>query len=667
MLSIKRVFSSNKTTRKIFTFILILLLITVASTSVLGNATKTQNNDSNWLYFTILHTNDEHSSLIPHSPAIDYYSEFGDPTVGGFARLASAIKTIKAEKAEENEPVLVFSAGDFLGGSAFGWLAPAGHAAELSILQTIGYNAITIGNHEYDYGTKVLTNYLTTAGYPEANERMFVVASNTKPPEEHPLVEKDVINEIAIFELDNGIRVGIFGLLGEDAESVAADTGEFVFLDRHETAKKMVEKLEQEDVDVIVALTHAGVKEDRELVKNVKGIDVIVGGHSHTALHQPVIENGTIIVQAGSLTRYLGRIELAYNPVSDEVKPANDKNEPYLISIDGSILPDPEIELMVDEYMDKLNELAKEMTDGLVVDVMEPIITSDFPIKDLALQESPVGDFITDGMRLTTQKVTGKRVDIAIQANGSIRGTITPGTMPDTKGLIPFYEIAEVIGLGYGNDGYAGYPIVSVYLSGDELARLTEVAVLLKELMGNTYFLQFSGIRYYYNPKNAILFTIPIMNQPLPSARAVTKVELFIGDEVQPAEGDEDYIKIKKGDTQLYHVVTDSYILSFLPMIGDLLPSLAIVPKHANGEPIDLTNPDEYIVHRNGMELKVWQTVVEYALSQKKGDTGILVMPDYYSDTSGRINEVKGISYMQITGLTLAGIAAAIAIVLLSQ
>jgi 2',3'-cyclic-nucleotide 2'-phosphodiesterase (5'-nucleotidase family) len=667
MLFNKNVFSANRTTRKIFTFILISLLIIVSSASVLGNDTKTQNNDSSWLYFTILHTNDEHSSLIPHSPAIDHESEADDPTVGGFARLAAAIKTIETEKAEENEPVLVFNAGDFLGGSAFGWLAPAGFAAELSILQAIGYDAITIGNHEYDYGTEVLTNYLTAAGYPEANERTVVVASNTKAPEGHLLIEKGVFNDVAIFQLGNGIKVGVFGLLGEDAESVAADTGEFVFLDRHETAKKMVEKLEQEDVDIIVALTHSGVKEDRELAKNVNGIDVIIGGHSHTALHQPVIENGTIIVQAGSLTRYLGRLELAYNPENGELKPSNNVNEPYLIPIDGSVQPDPEIALMVDGYMDKLNELVKDMTDGQVVDVMEPIIKSDFPLRDLSLQESPVGDFITDGMRLITQQVTGERVDVAIQANGSIRGTITPGTMPDTKGLIPFYEIVEVIGLGYGNDGYAGYPLVSVYLSGDELARLMEVAVLLKELMGNTYFLQFSGLRYDYNPKNAILFTIPIMDQPLPSTRAVTKVELFSGDGVQPAEGDEDYIKIKKGDKQLYHVVTDSYILSFLPVIGDILPSLEVVPKNANGEPIDLTNPDEYIVHRNGMELKVWQTVVEYALSQEKGDDGIPVMPGYYVDTSGRINEVKGISYMQIAGLTLVGIAAAIAIVLLAQ
>ncbi|MEA2066513.1 MAG: bifunctional UDP-sugar hydrolase/5'-nucleotidase [Thermotogota bacterium] len=648
--------------KRVLSFILISMLVLVAGTTVLANS------EGDWLHFTILHTNDEHSSLIPHSPAIDHLSSVGDdPTVGGFARVATVIDEIRSEKINENEPVLVFNAGDFLGGSAFGWLAPAGYAAELTLLQEMGYDAVTIGNHEYDYGTEVLAEYFMTAGYPKANEKTIVIASNTKPPEDHPLAEKEIIHETNIFELGNGIKVGVFGLLGIDAELVTYDTGEFVFLDRVETAKKMVEKLNSQSVDVIVLLSHSGVKEDVELAKNVEGIDVIVGGHCHTALFQPVIEGETIIIQAGALTRYLGRIELAYNPDTGEVKPDNDENELFLIPIDGTIQPDPEISMMIEEYTDKLNQLVKEMTGGLVDDVMKPIIKSGFPIKDLALQESPVGNFITDGMRMITEEVTGERVDVAIMANGSIRGTITPGTMPVTKGLIPFYEIVEVIGLGYGDDGYAGYSIVSVYLTGDELARLLEVDVLLKELMGNTYFIQFSGLRYNYNPKNAILFTIPIMDQPLPSTRAVTKGEIYTGEGIQPATGDEGYKALKKGDDELYHVVTDSYILSFLPMIGDILPSLEIVPKHADGEPIDLSNRDEYVVSKNGMDLKVWETVVKYAMAQEKGEDDLPVMHDYYSDKAGRINEVKRISYMQIAGLTLAGITAALLIFFLAK
>ena len=631
------------------------LFVLAASTSLVSSE-----DNSNWINFTILHTNDEHSALIPHSPAIDHDPlNPDDPTIGGFARLATVIEQIRTEKAQTGEPVLLLNGGDFLGGSAFGWLAPAGYAAELAVMQSLGYDAVTIGNHEYDYTPDVLADYLIAAGYPQAHETMVVLASNTLPPEEHPLATEGLFRETAVIELENGLKVGFFGMIGEDAESVSSDTGDVLFLDRHDTARKMVERLRQDQVDIIIALTHSGVDEDKALAKDVEGIDVIVGGHCHSSLHQPVTEGTTIIVQAGSLVKYLGRIELAYNRDSGEIRIRNDADTPFLIPIDGSIQPQTETAILIEQYTNILNDLVKEMTDGLVDDILAPVITSDFPISHRpSLQESPVGNFITDAMRLITEEVTGERVDVAIMGNGNIRGTMYPGTMPHSEGIIPFYEIVEVIGLGHGQDGYAGYPIVSLYLTGDELARLLEVAVLLKELMGNTYFLQFSGLRFDYNPKNAVLFTVPIMNQPLPSTRAVTRAELYTGEGVQPAEGDKGYVPIRRGDQQLYHLVTDSMNLSFLPLVGRILPSLDLVPKHADGTPIDLTNPDEYTVKCNGMELKVWHAVVEYAAAQPKGKNGIPQMPDYYEKKAGRINEIEAISYMTAGLLALGGLVA---------
>jgi len=87
----------------------------------------------------------------------------------------------------EGEPVLLLDAGDFLGGSAFAWLALRGYAAELTIMQKMGYDAVAIGNHEYDYGPDVLAQYLLKAGYPEAHQKTLVLASNTEAPPDHPL------------------------------------------------------------------------------------------------------------------------------------------------------------------------------------------------------------------------------------------------------------------------------------------------------------------------------------------------------------------------------------------------------------------------------------------------------------------------------------------------
>jgi 5'-nucleotidase / UDP-sugar diphosphatase len=648
---------NNSRSRKSVTYkTLIFIFLTLLLFSVPDKVTW--GSESGELTFTILHTNDEHSALIPHSPAIDHDpANPDDPTLGGFARLATLIEEIKAHKAQEGEPVILFSAGDFLGGTAFGWLAPDGQAAELSIMQEIGYHAVTIGNHEYDYGPEVLADYLLAAGYPDSHQQTVVLASNTRPPQGHPLSERDLLRDSAVIELENGITLGIFGLIGEDAESVASDTGDIEFLDRHQTAQDMIEVLQGSNVDVIVAITHSGLDEDIDLAQNVSGIDVIVGGHSHTVLTEPVIVGDTIIVQAGSLGLYLGQLELAYHGETGEITILNElNNNPYLIPVDGSIAPHPGISLMVDAYTGKLNDLVQQMSGGRSTDILEVVARSHFPlVNQPPLQETPIGNFITDGMRLITQQVTGKRVDIALQANGSIRDSIIPGTMPHAMDAISFYDIVNTIGLGYGPDGAAGYPIASVYLTGEETRRMLEVAVLLAELMGDTYFLQFSGLRYDYNPDNTILFSVPVINQPLPSSRAVISADFYTGEGYQSMVDNGQYRPIQRGDEHLYRLVTDTYILSFLPMVGDLLPHLSIAPKNADGEVVPLDQFDQFIVHwPDGQELKVWQTVVEYAASQPVGADGLPQIPPYYQDTLNRINQVSSFPYIVLVYLLLA-------------
>lgn len=324
--------------------------------------------------FTILHTNDEHSALIPHSPAVDHHPEHPeDPTKGGFARLAAAIEDIRGSKEAREEPVLLFNAGDFLGGTAFGWLPPEGYSPEISLLQEMGYQAAVIGNHEYDYGPELLGNYLLDAGYPDAHQDTVMLASNTLPPRDYLLSQEGLYREKALFDLDSGLSVGVFGLIGEDAVQVAADTGDIEFADPVATAKEMVKELDQEGADVIVAITHSGVAEDRELASRVPGLDVIVGGHSHTALHEPIQEKDTIIVQADSLAKYLGYLELSYYPDTGELEARNrDTGRDFLVPIDNSFHPHPEIEQSVEEYRQKLNQLIEEMTQGEVKDILDP-------------------------------------------------------------------------------------------------------------------------------------------------------------------------------------------------------------------------------------------------------------------------------------------------------
>jgi 5'-nucleotidase/UDP-sugar diphosphatase len=641
--------------------ILTIILVVASFLGIPGNL-QSYSGETEELYFCILHTNDIHSALIPHSPAVDYHPEEEDSAIGGLARLATAIDEIRENKMGEGESVLLLDAGDFLAGSAFAWLTLSGYAAELTIMQKMGYDAVAIGNHEYDYGPDVLAQYLLKAGYPEAHQKTLVLASNTEAPPDHPLAAQNLYRNDGMFELENGLKVGVFSIMGKDAILLIGEAGDVQFLDQHETARQEVDELKEQGADVIVGITHSGVDEDRELAREVPGIDVIVGGHTHDALYEPVLQGDTIIVQAGALGEYLGQLELAYNPDTGKVRVRNEENEhPFLIPIDDSFGCYPEIDVLVQEYTFILNAYIDEMTGGKFDDIMNTVARSDFILSNHPpLSETPLGNFIADAMRMVAQEVIGKRVDIAGQANGCIRTSVFPGTMEYSAGNVSFYDIVEATSLGHGLDGYAGCPIVSVYLTGEEVRRLLEITVLLQEFMGDSFFLQFSGLRYSYNPANAVLLTIPFVNLPIPTTRAVTRAELYTSDGIQPVNG-EGYVSLKRGDDNLYNLVTDAYILLFVPLVADMLPQLEIVPKNADGEPIPLERLDELIVHHtDGRELKVWETVVIYASSQLPGVDGIPQIPDYYETVAGRINKTWTFPLVGWLILILAAIVAGI-------
>ncbi len=619
-------------------YLLLISLITL----LLFSSVFASSSSSEELYLTILHTNDEHSAIIPHSPTVDFHPYREDPTIGGYARLASAVNQIREEKILSEEPVLLLSAGDYIGGSAYSWLIPEGYAPEINIKHAIGYDAVVIGNHEYDYGPDILAEYFMKAGYPEAHDQTVVLASNTAAPPEHPLKANDLYRDKELVELDNGLKVGLFGLIGKQAVSYTTANEPVQFEDQHETARKMVEQLKSEGAQLVIAITHSRVEEDVDLALDVDGIDIIVGGHCHTALYEPIIENDTIILQAGSLLEYLGQLELAYNPETEELRILNRENEqPFLIKLDHSIPLDPEIDEIVNAYTNKLNQFLSEKTDGQFDHILDTVVFSEYIIPNKPpLQESPFGNFVTDAMRLVTEEKTGRSIDIAIQANGSIRGSLEPGTMPHALGQVSVYDLTELIGLGIGPDGTAGYPIVVAYLTGDEIRRSLEVAVLLAELMGDTYFLQFSGLRYDYNPQNATFLTVPFLDLPLPTTRAVTSAEIYTGDGRQDIN-DEFFEPVEWGDQELYSLATDSYILSFLPMVGEMLPQLDIVLKDAEGNPLSEEQLDELIVYVEESELKVWRTVLEYAAGQPEGESGLPEIEPYYASDADRINQVQ--------------------------
>ncbi|MCC5925561.1 MAG: bifunctional metallophosphatase/5'-nucleotidase [Bacteroidetes bacterium] len=616
--------------------------------------------------FTILHSNDEHAALVP-SPV----AEFGSPgarTRGGIARVAMVIERIRAEKSAAGEEVLVVSSGDFISGSPFSWLVLNESSPELDLMQMAGYDVVTLGNHEFDYGPEILAEYLKRLGYPATAAKLPIVASNTVIPDGHALGETGLRNTY-IRELDNGLRVGFFGLMGKHADSVAPMAESITFADQHETARAMVAELRNAGADVIVLLSHSGEAEEQELAAAVPGIDVIIGGHTHAILAMPIRVGSTLIVQTGTEYQYLGKLELRFENgrvVMRNHPTVTDK--PYLIPINDDIPPHPAVEQRVNEYRLQLNQMLADMTSGILQSNEQPVVYSAFTVsRNPRLSETPMGNLVADAMLYQGSIVSGRQVDVAFQASGVIRGNLEPARTDVNKGQISFHDLAKTIGLGSGPDNKPGYPMISAYLTGTELRRAGEVSILLSQLMGDTYFLQTSGLRWTYAPERSLWLTIPFLGTPIPSGRAIQQAWIYRGNgmSVMPSRLNDRFVELPRTDEQLYHVVSDFYIAQFLPMVGDVVPHLAITLKDEQGNPIN--SLEERILYYDGREYKVWQAVTDYLMSQSTQPTsGMLpAIPARYQGKEGRQVVVNKRPYSHwfgyIGGLSVAFIIALIA------
>ena len=381
--------------------------------------------------FTILHTNDMHSSFIGMGPAADYtpFTLNDDTTRGGYARLAALIAKRK-EARKGQGPVLVLDAGDYSMGTAFG-AATRETGGELQLMSRMGYDATTFGNHEFDLGPDGLGKSIGVAA--KAGRVPAVLASNTNFAKQDAtladlqrLAKDGVIRRYLVIER-GGIRFGIFGLLGKEAQFYTGGAGAATFSDAIETAKEMVKVLrETEKVDVVIALSHGGVEkgkdgrftegDDVRLAKDVPGIDVVIGGHSHTELQEAIIVNDrTPVVQTGKESQNLGELVVTMDGGKLTV-------ESYkLYPIDDTIAGDRAI-------ADEIDKLKKGVTAavfasrGYSIDQPLAVAPRDLPntFTDIAAS-TLLANLCTDAFRKAT------KADIGFSANGLMRAGLDPG------------------------------------------------------------------------------------------------------------------------------------------------------------------------------------------------------------------------------------------------
>jgi 5'-nucleotidase / UDP-sugar diphosphatase len=572
---------------------------------------------------TFIHTNDLHSHMMPFAPEMDFipHAINADRTLGGWARIATVIKQ---EKAARSTSVFVVDAGDFTMGSLFHMLARE-EALELELMKEMDYDIVTLGNHEFDLMPGGLARIIQAAqGKGKMPEIVFASALFSEAsPKDGTLEEvfrQGLVKPYTVRETE-GVRIGFFGILGRIASVEAPFASPVTFRDPVETARQMVQVLrEKERVDVVVCLSHSGLyvgktSEDEDLAKKVPGIDVIISGHSHTYLDQPLVLKDTLIVQAGEYGKAVGVMDLQWDGKRLQ-------NKDYrLVRIDDSIPADPTIQGKIDSFIDMIDERVLS-EHGLGYRQVIGRTAFDLTLEE---DESTLGNLIADSIRWYVNKhdydpsdpVT--KVKVAIEANGVIRDNLMKGK----TGKLAVADVFRTIPLGIGMDDTMGYPLVTCYVYASELKKAMEIVTSVYPLKGSAYFLQVSGIKFTYNP-----YRIPFDR--------VT--HLWIGSEEEGYEP----LDYSSSNRTLYRVAANIYDTTFLKIIGKFTYNLLdIVPKNRKGDPID--DPADYRVDadktREGVqELKEWVGVVEYIRSfeDRTGD-GLPDIPEKYRHPLGRI------------------------------
>ena len=561
---------------------------------------------------TILFTHDLHDNLLP----FNMEDNAAIQSWGGFARLKTAI-----DQQRKNDPqLLLVDAGDFSMGTLF-QTEFSGQAPELRLLGQMGYDATTLGNHEFDFRPAGLAGSLRAAK--TSQERVpFLVAGNISyPADQQGKIKDDLIplrqamnaygvKDYTVLER-KGYRIGVFGIMGYDAAAKAPKAG-VEFSDPLERAASIVDKLQnQEKVDMIICLSHSGTVADREkaedviLAQKVPEIDVIISGHSHTKMEEPMIVGDTIIGSAGEYGENLGMVSL--QPESAGVW----KQVQYrLIPINAGMAADAAVDQQI-EYFKSL--VQKDYLDPLGMKFEQVLAYA--PYSFAALEEiydqhceQPLGNLISDAYIYGVKQAEGEQyqpIAAAIVPNGTIRASVI-------KGNVTVADAYNISSLGIGPDNKSGYPLISVYLTGKELKTACEVDASITPLMNDAQ-LYMSGITYTFNP-HRLMF-----NKVSDAA-------------LQPRDGK----RSELDDDELYRVVVNLYSAQMLSVVGEKsFGLLSIVPKTREGKPISDYEAQIIRDKSNGSELKEWVAIARYLQSFDQVG-GMAQIPDYYNQAQGR-------------------------------
>lgn len=415
---------------------------------------------------TILHTNDFHDRFEPIS-AFDSACSAEDATekkcFGGSARLVTALAEARTRS---NNSILV-DGGDQFQGTLFYTYYKGKMTAEF--MTKLGYDAMTVGNHEFDDGPEVLAGFIDAVQFP-------VLMSNADISGEAMLKEK--IKKSVVIER-GGEKLGLIGLTPQDTDELASPGKNVIFTDPVGAVQAEVDALTAEGVNKIIVLSHSGYEVDKRVAAETKGVDVIVGGHTNTYLSNtsdkaegpyPTMVGNTAIVSAYAYGKFLGELNVTFNDAGEVVSATG---EPLIM--DAAVAEDQ-------PTLDRIAELAKPLEEIRNKVVAETAAAIDGSRETCRAVECPMGNLIAEAM---LDRVAGQGVTIAVQNGGGVRASIDAGpvTMGEVLTVLPFQNTLSTFEV-------TGATVVAALENG--VSQVEE---------GAGRFLQVAGLKYTFDPK----------------------------------------------------------------------------------------------------------------------------------------------------------------------
>lgn len=587
------------------------LCLTMALLFTPFTASSAEAADSGRREVNLLFLHDTHS----HLDSFLTVQEGERVTLGGFARIKTLIDQAKAE----NPDTLVLDAGDFSMGTLVQTIFDT-YAPELRMLGELECEVTTLGNHEFDYRSAGLAGALNTAadsGDPVPAMALCNVDWETMEAEGLTQEQQLLKDAFAAYEVTDytvvtkgDVKIAVLGVFGEDSLA-CAPTCVLKFRDISEAAAETVKKIrENEEVDMIVCVSHSGTSpderksEDEILAKNVPEIDLIVSGHTHSVLAEPIRHGSTYIVSCGEYGKNLGSLSL------HQLENGRWELDTYeLIPITPDTEPDMSTQEKIDHFMEIVDETYLSRF-GYQADQVLAQNDVSFALSQQLYDEAyehNLGSILSDAftyMVESAEDFDGHPVDVSIVPAGCVRDTFAPGD-------ITVEDVFNAYSLGIGVDGIPGYPLISIWLTGAELKVGAEIDASVSDFMQSAR-LYTSGLNYSFNPHRLILNRI---------------TDCYLWDDGNRVELDDD---------KLYRVVCDLYSGQMLGAVTDVSYGiLSIQPKFEDGSPIE--NIEDAIITSNGREIKAWAAIAEFMQSFPDTDgDGIANVPAYYAVPQGR-------------------------------